>query len=129
MKKLEIMVTDKTFEQMEKLVDNLQELLDTDTVEHLPVTKDLILANAIHSAYLQKFHPNPMNIVLIQHTYVQLLDLIKDQEEIYKHLPIGDFSDVKVTPLKIISELIEREYNRLHGINQPVEINEEDLPI
>ncbi|GAB6444650.1 hypothetical protein bcgnr5369_10600 [Bacillus cereus] len=129
MKKIEITVSDKTFEQMEKLVEDLQNLLDSDTVEHRPVTKDFIISDAINSAYLKKFSPNPMNIVLIQHSFMQLLDLIEEQKEINRQFPITDLSDVEVTPLKIINALIEKDYNRLHNISQFENISDDDLPI
>lgn len=129
MKKIEITVSDKTFEQLEKLVEDLQMLLDSDTVEHRPVTKDFIISDVINSAYLKKFSPNPMNIVLIQHSYMQLLDLIEEQKEINREFPIADLSDVEVTPLKIINALIEKDYNRLHNISPIQDITDEDLPI
>ncbi|MCU7667994.1 hypothetical protein [Bacillus thuringiensis] len=129
MKKIEITVSDKTFEQLEKLVEDLQMLLDSDTVEHRPATKDFIISDAINSAYLKKFSPNPMNIVLIQHSYMQLLDLIKEQKEINREFPIADLSNVEVTPLKIINALIEKDYNRLHNIAPIQDITDEDLPI
>lgn len=131
MKTINITVSDHTYEQIEKLVVDFQTILDADKgYKYTPVTKDKIIKSAINSEYLRRFQPNPMNIVLLPHAYMQLKELIEKETEVLRNFPLCDISD-QVTPLSVVQDLIEKEYKRNHKVDLStgIPISDEDLPI